>query len=95
MPFDKDGNMSHEGRWSVNEWKITRPWHARMRIVDASSGWGGTYLTLEDEAGLTYPIFYTDLAKYLGGGGNVTQGWIDEMWTGSKKGTKYGIKPLV
>jgi len=65
-----------------------------MRFVSMRSGRSAKYLIIEDEAGRSYPMFITDFLTAVQNF-DIINGVMDAYWTGSKRGSNYGIKVVL
>lgn len=75
------------------DWVELQPFYAQsMEFVGYSRGQSSTKFDVEDENGLQYPIFVSDLFEILKSG-NIYSGVIyGETWQAAKKGQNYGIR---
>lgn len=96
VPFNRnhmlDWAPSSYGNSTV-EWVELQPFYAQsMEFVGYSRGQSSTKFDVEDENGLQYPIFVSDLFEILKSG-NIYSGVIyGEVWKAAKKGANYGIR---
>lgn len=96
VPVDKDGNWLHYPEyWQMKDgggWERIVPFEAELVIDSMRSGRSAKYVILKNtDTGLTYPMFITDLLKYLESA-TVVKGVLKGRWTASKRGQNYGIK---
>lgn len=103
MPVDKDGNWVSYPGWGTSSWEtVYQPFHAVMEIDGMHTGRSAKNVILKDKAtGKTYPMFVADLVSGIQKGTLQVQsnndgapGTITAWWTGSKRGTNYGIKAV-
>jgi hypothetical protein len=91
VPFNKDGNMTNY-TWNA-EWRRVYPFKSTMKIVSYSDGKNAATLTLEDDAGIQYPVFLSDFYEVLTRF-EIKAGLIEETaWKFRKIGSAYSIMP--
>ena len=97
VPVDENGNWMHypEG-WRANiQWLPVREFAAVLTIESMYTGRSAKYLKVKNKAtGITYPMFVSDLVKFIQDGGTVYNGELHGKWTASKRGANYGIKAV-
>lgn len=93
VPFNRNVMLDYPNYGA--EWVELQPFYApSMEFVGYSRGQSSTKFDVEDENGLRYPIFVSDLFEILKSG-NIYSGVIyGEVWQAVKKGQNYGIKLL-
>lgn len=102
MPVDKDGNVLHyPDNWEMRQtgagWEVWhQPFYAHMTLDGTISGRSAKYYILKDDkTGKHYPMFVSDLFKMINERTvTIEAGILHGWWTGSKKGSNYGIKTV-
>lgn len=96
VPVDKEGNFLHYPSYEHDDWyDIPEPFFAVMSISKMTNGRSAKYLNLVDERGKEYPMFVSDLVKGITEQTlTVNGGHLVGYWTGSKRGSNYGIKTV-
>lgn len=100
MPVGDNGDVLHYperylmkngGRWET--WH--NPWYGELRIDGMTNGRSAKYLNLVDANGRKYPMFISDLVAGINNGTlTIEAGVLSGYWTGSKRGSNYGIKTV-
>jgi len=101
MPTDQDGNWLSYPDYKHKGWEtIHQPFWAVMKVTGMTTGRSSKVVDLQDiNTGKKYPMFVADLIKGIQTGtldikSSNGEGYITANWTGSKRGSNYGIKAV-
>ena len=95
VPIDANGNWQSYPYYS-HGWDYNTTITARMKIDGMYSGRSAKGIVLEDLlTGRKYHMFIADFVEAAQSLIIVTGHFEEMLWTASKRGTNYGIKPLM
>lgn len=105
VPVDDNGNwlsydggyFSHaQGKYVHGNYTTEITFEAVMKISGMYTGYSAKGLEVTDlNTGKTYHMFVSDFVKTIGHA-TIRNGVYDSMlWTASKRGSNYGIKPVI
>ena len=91
VPYDKDGNMLSWESYDTAYRKATKPFAARMTVINFTRGRSAAGFLLEDEDERHYPMFLKDMNNIITGPGVGEHGVIEGTWEIVKRSANYGI----
>lgn len=94
VPLDADGNVVRYPRNSeVAAWRENLPFEAVVRIASYPKFVNEkTWLQLETEDGIAYPMLAVELARAIYSGVNFKDNWGRAVWDIRKAGTAYSLR---
>lgn len=102
VPVDKDGNWIDYPGYGQHSWvTIHTPFWAVMEVDGMRTGRSSKKVILKDlKTGLYHPMFVVDLMDGIRKGALDVrsvdgEGYLTANWTGSKRGSNYGIKAVI
>jgi hypothetical protein len=95
-PYDQRGNlMGYASEYMDNiDWQENKPFWELFTLVDVERGRSAAKFILEDGQGHQYPMFLSS-ALLMMQKCNIIEGAVSANWMVVKRGSNFGLEPLV